>query len=226
MPGPNNSLRWLIALGVILAGAAVVGPAFAQETAEVRGEVRDASTGRPLGHAQVYVAGTGKGTTTDAAGRYRLRGLEPGPARLRVELLGYRTTELPVTPTLDAIARVDVALEREHLLLDELVVTGTADRARGREVAHGVVRIVPSEIAEPVATVDQLLAGRVPGVTVLQGSGMAGAGSQIRLRGNVSVALGNEPQRWARERGHLSRVLEPREFWDPAPLLGDRTAGP
>ncbi|MDX1661716.1 MAG: TonB-dependent receptor [Gemmatimonadota bacterium] len=191
MPGPNARPWYPLAIGLVLMIG--TGPVYGQDRAELRGVVEDAATGRPLAHAQVYLLGTSAGTTTDAAGRYRLRGLEPGSARLRVDLLGYRSAEVPVTPRAGDAVEVDVDLEREHVLLDQIVVTGTADRARGREVAHGVVRIVPSEIAEPVATVDELLAGLAPGVTVLQSSGMAGAGSQIRLRGNVSVALGNDP---------------------------------
>ena len=49
------------------------------------------------------------------------------------------------------------------------------------------------DIPEPITSIDNLLAGKVPGLTVLQSSGMAGSGSQIRLRGNASVALSNQP---------------------------------
>jgi outer membrane receptor protein involved in Fe transport len=44
-----------------------------------------------------------------------------------------------------------------------------------------------------VLSLDHLLTARVPGVSVVQASGIAASGSQIRLRGNTSVSLSNEP---------------------------------
>lgn len=193
MTGKTIAGVCLLVFGSLLAVGPSIRPILAQPAVVLQGEIREADTGRPLANAQVSLVGTRIGTTSDATGRYVLRGLEPGSGRLRVQLLGYRSEEVPVTLRREATTRVDVVLEREYLLLDEVVVTGTADRARGRQVAHSVARVVPSEIPEPVRTVDQLLAGRIPGVTVQQSSGMAGSGTQIRLRGNVSVSLGNDP---------------------------------
>ena len=42
-------------------------------------------------------------------------------------------------------------------------------------------------------SVDQLLQSRTPGLLVTESAGMAGAGSQIRLRGSTSVAMTNQP---------------------------------
>src|SRR5690554_1005122 len=45
----------------------------------------------------------------------------------------------------------------------------------------------------PVRNMDQLLAQRSPGVIMLPGTGQVGTGSAIRIRGNSSLSLGNEP---------------------------------
>ena len=50
-----------------------------------------------------------------------------------------------------------------------------------------------SDVVEPVANVDQLLQSRTPGMVVTEGSGMAGSGAQIRLRGTVSISQSNQP---------------------------------
>lgn len=168
-------------------------PAIAQVTGTIVGEVRDADTEEPLVGAQVYVPGTPVGTVTDGSGRFRLEGVPAGMTVLRVQHLGYRTEEARILAAGGRTSTQVFALQWEFLNLDAIVVTGSAGGAREREVAYSVGRIVPEEISEPVSTVDQLLTGRLPGVTVQQGSGLAGSGSQIRLRGNVSVALGNEP---------------------------------
>lgn len=167
--------------------------AWGQDAGTIAGEVRDQEAGTPLVGAQVWVTGTGIGAVTDADGRFRLSEVPSGRIVLSVQLLGYRTAEARIVVSGPGTHVRDFLLEREYLNLDAIVVTGTAGGAREREVSYSVGRIAASEVSEPVETVDQLLAGRLPGVTVQQGSGLAGSGSQIRLRGNVSLALGNEP---------------------------------
>jgi TonB-dependent SusC/RagA subfamily outer membrane receptor len=107
--------------------------------------------------------------------------------------MGYRSVDEDVTVPAGGVARVDLVLGRDVLGLDAIVVTGSVRRARRREVAHSVAEISPPAIVEPTTTVDQLLSARLPGVVVQRGSGLVGSGSQIRLRGNVSAALNNEP---------------------------------
>ena len=62
-----------------------------------------------------------------------------------------------------------------------------------REVGHSVAQITPSQLPEAIISMDHLLSSKVPGMSVLTGSGLSGAGAQIRLRGNTSVALSNQP---------------------------------
>jgi outer membrane receptor protein involved in Fe transport len=170
-----------------------IGVADAQEPTTIIGHVADAVTSEPLPGAQVFVPGTGIGTVVNQSGQYRLGPIPPGEVAVRAELLGYAPAERRVTVAAGQTVQNDFALAREYLRLDEIIVTGTAGWARGREVGHTVAQILPNRIAEPIATLDQLLAGRVPGVAVLPSSGAAGSGAQIRLRGNVSAVLSNQP---------------------------------
>lgn len=175
-------------LGFLLPGAL-----RAQPTGSVAGLVVDQTSGQPIQFIQVYVVGEDLGAVTDGDGRFLISGLPAGEHRLRAEGLGYQAGESPVTMAAGDRASVDFALRPEPLHLDEIVVTGTAAGALGRQIPHSVGRIELSRIDEPIENVDQLLTGRLPGVTVLQSSGNSGSGSQIRLRGNVSAALSNEP---------------------------------
>src|SRR5690606_4990073 len=79
------------------------------------------------------------------------------------------------------------------LSLDAVVVTGTAGQARRREVGNTITQVQMSEVVEPVGNVESLLQGRAAGVNVTMASGQAGDGAKIRLRGNVSAALSNQP---------------------------------
>jgi outer membrane receptor protein involved in Fe transport len=176
-----------------LAVLALAGPARAQTQGTIAGEVVDQATGTPIPYVQVYVVGEDVGAVTDARGRFRIEAAPAGSRLVRAEGLGYGAGEASVTVVAGQSAEVVLTLEPEPLRLDEIVVTGTAAGALGRQVPHSVGRIDLSRIDEPVTTLDQVLAGRLPGVTVQQSSGNAGSGSQIRLRGNVSAALSNEP---------------------------------
>jgi TonB-dependent SusC/RagA subfamily outer membrane receptor len=184
-----------LAAAAALASAALPVPAAAaaQQAGTVSGRVLEAGTEEPVPGAQVTVEGTTVGAIADDDGRYVLSGLPAGPAVLRVEMAGYAPAEKRVPVLADRPTRADFALETQVFRLDEIVVTGTAGSARQREVAHSVDQILLEDVDEPVVGVENLLAARVPGLTVLQSSAMAGSGSQIRLRGNVSLALSNQP---------------------------------
>jgi outer membrane receptor protein involved in Fe transport len=157
----------------------------------ITGHVVEAGTQRALAGARVTVVETGASVITDRTGRFSIAA--PPSLRqftIRAAQLGFS----PVVRRVDASSTsVDFLLTQSALGLDEVVVTGTAGPTRVREVGHSVAQITPSQISEPPSTLDNLLAGKVPGLSVLLGSGLAGSGSQIRLRGNTSVALSNQP---------------------------------
>ena len=71
---------------------------------------------------------------------------------------------------------------------------GETVEARFRELGNTVSQIdLSRQVKDPPASMDQLLQGRAAGVTVMQSTGSAGAGAQIRLRGAVSVSQSNQP---------------------------------
>jgi TonB-linked SusC/RagA family outer membrane protein len=176
---------------VLTALFAVASPAQAQ-TGTVQGQVTAASTGRAIEGARVSVVGTSIGTVTDADGMYVLLNVPPGSRQLQISAIGFSmgTLALDVTTgTTTANAEVTASVLR----LDEVVVTGTAGQARRREVGNSIAQIDVSRIAAPPQNVENLLQGRAAGVNITSGAGMAGSGSQIRLRGAVSVSQTNQP---------------------------------
>ena len=157
------------------------------------GLVTDAGSGRPLSAAQVFIDGTGLGGLTNASGRYLIINVPAGTHTLRVELIGYTGASQEVNVADDQATTVDFGLSEEVINFDEIVVTGTAGQARRREVGNAIEQINIAEIAEPVNDVGQLLQARVPGARIQFSSGNSGSGVDIRLRGNVSTALSNQP---------------------------------
>ena len=125
-----------------LTGFGARGPA-AVDGAEVVGVVTDATTGAPLGNAQVTLAGTALGTMTSADGRYRLAVDDAWAGKeveVTVQRIGYATARRTVT-MVTGTRTLDFALQAQPLGLDELVVTGQAASAERRADGDVVSRL-------------------------------------------------------------------------------------
>ncbi|MGA0558035.1 SusC/RagA family TonB-linked outer membrane protein [Larkinella sp. VNQ87] len=140
----------------------------------------------PVPGANVVIKGTTTGTSTDANGDFALsiRGANP---TLVISAIGFKSTEIAIGNR----STVEIRLEDDVTALSEVVVTGYSTDSR-RETT-GSVAIVKSRdlTAVPTGNVEQALAGRVAGVTVVT-NGQPGTTSQIRVRGFGAFG-GNEP---------------------------------
>lgn len=159
----------------------------------VAGTVTDAKSNQPIVGAEVHIPSTSFRALTNAAGQFRLTSVPDGAITVQVQLIGYVTAERRVTVASGATVTVDFQLAVQALVLDELVVTGTAGAARRREIGNSITQVTMSNVVTATRNIDALLQTRSVGMTVLEGNASAGAGSQIRLRGNVSAALSNMP---------------------------------
>ena len=174
-------------------GLAVTAHPLAAQTGSVEGTVTAAATREPVVGAEVTIAGSNIGVRTGSDGRFALRNVPAGPREVRVLAIGYRLATLRLTVSADQVNQTSVQLTPSVLQLDAVVVTGTAGLARVREVGNSIAQVNLSQVKDPPANMDQLLQARAPGLNVMQTSGMAGEGAQIRLRGAVSVSQSNQP---------------------------------
>jgi len=188
---PRALARWTTVAFAIAALAAP--PLVAQQTGTVTGSVVAAGSMQALSSTQVYLVGTGVGTLTNNAGRYILLNVPVGEYQIRVERIGYATVTQPVTVRAGETAEASFQLAEEALGLDEIVVTGVAGAARKREVGNSITQVNLANLDEPIITTDAILAARGPGIQVTQQYGGVGGGAKIRLRGNVSAAMSNQP---------------------------------
>ena len=183
----NRMIRWkgwVWGVGVWLCSVSVV---MAQPRT-ITGTVLDASTGDPLPGVNIVVLGTTTGTTTDVAGRYQLE--VPGPEAILVfSFVGYeQVQEVVGTRTV-----INVRLQPTVEVLGEIVVVGYGVQRR-EDVTGSVASISVDEINQGRYTSpDQLLQGRVAGLTIVANNGEPGAGLNIRLRGGTSISASNEP---------------------------------
>ncbi|MEZ4422065.1 MAG: SusC/RagA family TonB-linked outer membrane protein [Gemmatimonadota bacterium] len=183
-----------------LALAATVGLGAAsldaqQATGNIRGQITDAVTMRPLPGAQVLVVGTGRGGLANSSGQYLILNVPTGSQVVRVELIGYGVVEQQVTVAAGQTASVDFSMGQQALELDEIVVTGTAGQTQRRSIGNSIQKFEAAEVTEavPVVSVQELLQARTPGLSLVSNGGGAGDGSQIRLRGSGSLAGRFEP---------------------------------
>ena len=185
------ALRAIAAFIILSAAASQAGAQ--QPTGTVRGTVRHAASGTPLGNVQIIVAGTRIGAMTRDDGTYVILSAPTGAQRLQARLIGFAPTERPVTITVGGTETLDFSLSPTAAALEEVVVTGTAGSARKREVGNSISSLKTGDVPEAPTNVSNLLQGRVAGASVQLSTGSAGSGSSIRLRGNSSVALSNQP---------------------------------
>jgi TonB-dependent starch-binding outer membrane protein SusC len=126
----------------------------------------------------VVVKGTRTGTTTDADGRFQIT-LPTGRNILTFSYVGYLSQDVPV----GGRTTLTLSLTPDNKALNEVVVVGYGTRRR--EDISGAVTQVSAEMItkQPIISVDQGLAGMVPGVTLREGSGAPGSGPEILVRG-------------------------------------------
>ena len=131
----------------------------------------------PLPGVNVLVKGTSTGVTTDFDGRYVLEDIPEG-STLVFSYLSYKTQEIPV----NSRTEINVTMESDTQSLEDVVVVGYGTQNRS-EVTGAISSIDSEEIASvPVATADQALQGRAPGVNVVN-SGAPGNSPVVSIRG-------------------------------------------
>ncbi|MGH7462855.1 MAG: TonB-dependent receptor plug domain-containing protein, partial [Longimicrobiales bacterium] len=155
----------------------------------------DARTELPVTGATVQVEGTQLGGLTGADGRFRIANVPAGSQTVVVQNLGFGTARQTVAVSGGVQATADFALEVQAVVLDRVVVTGTAGGERLRSLGNSVARINAAEAVAISAppTVSTLLNARAPGVTINFATGRLGAGQSITIRGRSSLSLGNSP---------------------------------
>jgi TonB-linked SusC/RagA family outer membrane protein len=160
-------------------------PLFAQVRA-ITGTVSDGQ-GQPLVGATVAVKGTKAVSTTDASGKFTLL-VPPEGKILIVSFVGTQNQEV----TIGSKTSFAISLKQSNSTLGDVVVIGYGSQRRG-DVNGAVSSVSAKDIADvPQPNVDQMLQGRVSGVTVTQNSGAPGAAVSVRVRGITSFT-GSEP---------------------------------
>lgn len=155
------------------------------QTREVTGRVTATDTQSPAAGAVVTVVGRPNvGTVSNERGQFRLT-IPAGDQSLLVRIVGYKRSTVAVPA---ATTTVDVALERDVLQLEGLIVTGQATTVERRNAATATSVVNTEELTRvPAPSLESALQGKVVGANIQMNNGAPGGGGQIQIRGTSSI---------------------------------------
>jgi TonB-linked SusC/RagA family outer membrane protein len=153
----------------------------AAQTNPVKGIVRSATDSDPLIGVNITVKGSAAGTITDADGAFVIY-VQPSDV-LVFSYIGYRTQEVVAGNQ----TSLQISLMEDNRFLDEIVVIGYGVQ-RKSVVSASIARVTSEDLDMTIPSrVENVLKGKVAGVTIMQTSGQPGAESHVRVRGIGSV---------------------------------------
>ncbi len=155
----------------------------------VSGTVTSASDNMPLPGVSVIDANNPTtGVQADFDGNFTIT-VDDGSTSLRFSYIGFKAVVIPVNNQ----STVNVSLEEDVANLDEVVVVGYGTQKKA--TVTGAVTAVQGPVLEssPAISVSNSLAGRLPGVVIVQTSGEPGNDeSNISIRGTNTLG-NNQP---------------------------------
>lgn len=153
----------------------------------VTGTIKD-EKGNPVPNATVQIKGTSKGTTTNTNGTFSLD-VSPDIKRIQISSVGFNGQ----TVAIPAQGSVIIILSPSFTSLDSVVATGYV-KIKKSQYSGAATRVTSDKVNYiPNASFDQILQGKVPGLTVTVGSGQPGASARVEIRGATSITGGNSP---------------------------------
>lgn len=154
----------------------------------VKGKITDSGTGEALPGVNIIIKGTTLGTSTSAEGTYVLTPVAPTDT-LMFSYIGYQTQTIFVNNR----QIINVQMVAQAVLSQELVVVGYGQQQKG-DVTGVVEKVGAKNFNQGViVSPEQLLVGKVSGVTIKSNSGEPGGQTKIRIRGGTSINASNEP---------------------------------
>ena len=166
--------------------ASCMGSAFAQNNIAVKGTVTDENN-QPLTGVSVTNENRTSGAVTDINGEFTIN--VPQGETLVFSYLGYDSVSLPAQPSM----KIQMGLNITELDVVTIVSVGYGTM-RKSDLTGAITSVSASDLKKGVITsAEQLLQGKVAGLTVTQRSGDPTQGSSVRLRGGTSLSASNSP---------------------------------
>ena len=159
-----------------------------KKSLRVKGFVQDAQKS-PMPGVTVKVTGVSLGTTTNVRGWFALD-LPITEGSLEFTFIGFKKQTVPFNVKTDTLR---IIMEEDLEELEEVVSLGYFNQDK-RTSTSAITSLKMDEIMQPgVATLDQMLEGRVPGMIFMQNTGQVGATPKIKIRGTTTILGSTQP---------------------------------
>jgi TonB-linked SusC/RagA family outer membrane protein len=154
---------------------------------KLKGYVLDETTLRPVEGANVK--SSINNVVTDKFGKF-LVAVGAADKSIEISYVGYTAQKVSFSNVQDSLL---VYLKNTANTMDEIVVVGYGT-ARKSDITGAVTKITAKDFNQGAnVSADQLIAGKVSGVQVIQNSGEPGGGISVNVRGMGSINAGNSP---------------------------------
>jgi TonB-dependent starch-binding outer membrane protein SusC len=167
-------------------------PLFAfcfQATAQdkvVTGKITDANGAALSGVTIKVKAGKTLGTS-NSSGSFTVKA--PATATLQFSMVGFGTAEMQIP----ASGTLNVSMKTTAADIGEVVVIGYGT-AKKKDLTGSVASVSSKDFVKgAITTPEQLIQGKVAGVSIIQNDGAPGSGGTIRIRGGASIKASNDP---------------------------------
>ena len=152
----------------------------------VTGKVTNAA-GAPIAGATIKVVGGKSIGSTNSDGTFSVK--VPSNATLEIISVGFNSVRMKVP----ASGAMNFSLQPSTESLDEVVVIGYGT-AKKKDLTGSYTVVTSKDFVKgQLTTPEQLISGKVAGVSITPNGGAPGSGSVIRIRGGASLNASNDP---------------------------------
>src|SRR6185436_11590792 len=154
----------------------------------ISGKVTDSKDGSGMSGVNITAKGSTTGTQTGPGGAFQISVGSP-VTTLVFSFINYGTQEIDITGK----SSVNVSMVLTNNSLSEVVVIGYGTRMK-KDLTGAVTAINAKDFNKgAIVTPEQLILGKVAGVSITPNDGAPGSGSTIRIRGGASLNASNDP---------------------------------
>ncbi len=160
------------------------------QTGTISGKIID-ETGQGLPGASVIIKGTTRSGSTDVNGNFKIVGVANGTVTLTASYIGYKSIDQIVAVKGNTVVSFNLKPDAQNL--NEVVVIGYGT-AQKKDLTGSITTVGAKDFQKGnITSPEQLIAGKVAGVSITPNGGQPGAGSTIRIRGGASLNASNDP---------------------------------
>lgn len=182
---PNCDFK-VVNKNIIITAKSTGTPSATQQKRTITGSICDVN-GDPIVGANIVVKGTTDGTVTDIDGNFSIS-VSSG-ATLVVSYIGFTSQEIHVGNK----NTLSITLKEDSEIIDEVVVLGYGSQLK-KTVTGAISSVKAEDLEAPNAvSADNLLQGKIAGLSITQNSAQPGTGMSVNIRGALSPNGSNSP---------------------------------